>query len=503
MTEIQLDSAKLHSAFSEYDRQVIVRNIQVGCFIGVLLMPAGAILDWVVYPPDQFEGVWSSFLKLRFLCSFLIGLFWLVVAGPLGRKHPRPLGILLAMFPTVFIAIMIWLQGGSESLYYAGLNLVLLVIGFVLHWTVAESVIAVSLVLVIYVSACVLHGPISRKEFGNNMYFLVLTGIIVVWGSYVHTRWRFRDFALRYELDLNKGELEGSNLQLSQKTRELETSNQALSQKKEELETANVQLSQKTGELEQALVELRQTQDQLITKEKQASLGVWSAGIIHEMNNPLNFARTGLYALRNKEKHLPAEQKEDFKELVADIEDGIKRVHLIVSDLRTYAHPGKEDDHEEVLVEDAVRVALRFFSSDLQGRIEVVKSIPPGQTVFVNRNKLIQVLGNLLQNSVDALKSKSFDDAHAVIKIEAQTAGGRSQIRVWDNGHGIQKEDLGKIFDPFFTTKEVGQGMGLGLGICYRIVQDFGGTISVRSEPGSFCEFTLDLPAERPEVAAE
>ena len=483
MSEKHIDGHALRSAFAEYDRRVIITNVKVGCLIGVLLMPAGAILDWFVYPPDAHPGVWWGFLKLRFLCSLLIGIFWFAVVSPVGHKHPRPLGILLAMFPSFFISLMIYLQGGSESLYYAGLNLVLLVIGFVLHWTLAESAIAVSLVVAMYVVACALHGPLARKEFASNMYFLILTGIIVVIGSYVHSRWRFREFALRYELDLNR--------------RELETSNSQLSHKKEELENSNSQLSQKTGELEQTLVELRQTQDQLVTKEKQASLGVWSAGIIHEINNPLNFARTGLYALRHKEKLLPPAEVGEFKELVTDIEDGIKRVHLIVSDLRMYAHPGKEDEREEVPVADVIRVALRFFSGDLQGQVEVRKDIPDDQTVCVNRNKLIQVIGNLLQNSVDALKLKKFDGAHPVISIQGRLENGRSKIILRDNGPGIEKDKIDKIFDPFFTTKDVGEGMGLGLGICYRIIQDFGGTISVRTEPGEFCEFTLDLPSEK------
>ena len=68
-----------------------------------------------------------------------------------------------------------------------------------------------------------------------------------------------------------------------------------------------------------------------------------------------------------------------------------------------------------------------------------------------------------------------------------------------DNGPGIDKQHLDKIFDPFFTTKDVGEGMGLGLGICYRIVHEFGGTISVQTELGQFCEFTLDFPADRME----
>lgn len=261
------------------------------------------------------------------------------------------------------------------------------------------------------------------------------------------------------------------------------------------------QLERQNIELEATLTELRQTQEQLIMKEKLASLGVWSAGIIHEMNNPLNFARTGLYALRNKDKHLPAGEQADFKELLADIEDGIKRVHLIVSDLRTYAHPGKEDAHEEAPVDEVLRVALRFFSGDVQGNVEVIKNIPPGLTAFVNRNKLIQVLGNLLQNAVDALKTKPFTNGeHPTITISGEAAGSRSRIIIRDNGPGIPAGNLPKIFDPFFTTKEVGKGMGLGLGICYRIVQGFGGSISVRSEAGSFCEFTLDLPAEQPDA---
>jgi C4-dicarboxylate-specific signal transduction histidine kinase len=257
-------------------------------------------------------------------------------------------------------------------------------------------------------------------------------------------------------------------------------------------------LERQNKALESALAQLKQMQDQLVTKEKQASLGVWSAGIIHEMNNPLNFARTGLYALRNKDKLLPTEEQGEFREVMGDIEEVINRVHMIVSDLRTYAHPGVEEC-EEVLVRDVVRMVLRFFSSDVQGYAEVIQKIAPEQTVFVNRNKLIQVLGNLLQNSVDALKTKDFGQGHPIIIIEGREEGGRSKLILHDNGPGIEKQNLDKIFDPFFTTKDVGKGMGLGLGICYRIVQEFGGNITVRSEPGQFCEFTLDFPAERPE----
>src|SRR5207244_2499839 len=103
---------------------------------------------------------------------------------------------------------------------------------------------------------------------------------------------------------------------------------------------------------------------------------------------------------------------------------------------------------------------------------------------------------NLFQNSLDALKAKSFAGDKPTIWIEGRVEERRTLLVVRDNGTGIKAENLDKIFDPFFTTKDVGEGMGLGLSICSRIVQDFEGKISVRTEPGKFFEFTLEFPAK-------
>src|SRR6185436_7416255 len=131
-----------------------------------ILMPVGVVLDFLVYRDEV-----GLFLGLRLLCSLLIGLFWLIVVSPFGQNHPRKLGVTLAMFPSFFISWMIYARDGSESTYYAGLNLVLLVVGFVLYWTFAESLVAVTLVMLMYLSACALHGHINPRALANNLYF--------------------------------------------------------------------------------------------------------------------------------------------------------------------------------------------------------------------------------------------------------------------------------------------------------------------------------------------
>ena len=255
-----------------------------------------------------------------------------------------------------------------------------------------------------------------------------------------------------------------------------------------------LKVSKQKDALESTLDQLKETETQLVQSEKLASLGRMSAGIIHEINNPLNFATTGLYALRGKAKYLAAEQQEEYADILKDVEEGVARVKNIVMDLRMFSHPETESrDHVEV--RDVVGSALRFLSGEWRERVNIERNFPEHQTLWANKNKLIHVVLNLLQNSLDALRGKKFADGEKpTIWIEGRVENGLSRLVIRDNGPGIDSQHVDKIFDPFFTTKDVGQGMGLGLSICYRIVQDYDGRISVRTEPGKFCEFTLEFP---------
>ncbi len=253
------------------------------------------------------------------------------------------------------------------------------------------------------------------------------------------------------------------------------------------------QLARQNQILEATLEELKETEIQLVQSEKLAALGRMSAGIIHEINNPLNYARTGLHLLKKKDQYLPENQKAEYVEIWQDITDGINRVVNIVSDLRGFTHPNSEQ-FEEVPVEGVVSSALRLLSHELRDNVKVEKQIPPHLTVWANRNKMVMILVNLFQNALQAMKKKSYTEESPTIWLAARSESTRSLISVRDNGMGIAPEHLTKVFEPFFTTKEVGEGMGLGLSICYRLMEEHGGKISVRSEPGKYCEFNLEFP---------
>lgn len=255
-------------------------------------------------------------------------------------------------------------------------------------------------------------------------------------------------------------------------------------------------LARQNTALESTIDQLKETEMQLVQTEKMASLGRMSAGIIHEINNPLNYATTGLYTLRNKAKYLVETQREEYTEVLKDVEEGIKRVKTIVSDLRTFSHPDA-GQCDPVLVTDALAAALRFLSNEWRDRVQIETQIEAQQTIYANRSKLVQVLMNLLQNSLDAMKEKSFGDEQPTIQITGRVEDGISRLSIRDNGPGITKEHLDKIFDPFYTTKDVGAGMGLGLSICHRIIKESGGKITVKTEPGRFCEFALEFTAQK------
>jgi two-component system sensor histidine kinase PhcS len=113
------------------------------------------------------------------------------------------------------------------------------------------------------------------------------------------------------------------------------------------------------------------------------------------------------------------------------------------------------------------------------------------------------VFVNLIQNSLDAMKHKNFNGEQPAIRIEGRDENGQVRLSVRDNGEGMAPATINKVFDPFFTTKDVGEGMGLGLTICYRIVQESHGRISVESELGKHSQFTLEFPSvEKPAALA-
>ena len=878
-----INQADLIQAFKAEEGRQRIANTKVGCALVVFLMPAGTLPDYFIY-----EEHLGFFFVLRLVCSVLAGMIWMFLYTPLGQRSVRPLGLIVPLLPVVFLAWMIKTTEGFGSVYYAALNLVLLAVGAVLHWSLLESVAAVTLVLLIYTGAGLMHGGTpSQSVLVGNFYFIALMDIIVVVGTYFQQRARFREFRLRHELDLNRQKLEENNQKLMELDRiksqffanishELRTpltlllapletllhrfnrtlddetrgllstmhangmrllklindllalvrlesgrmevkaepleladfikglasaarqvaddkrlqlttvvdpavgsvladsdklekmllnlvfnalkftpsggkvevraekcgdeliltvadsgvgiseknlpfvfdrfwqadgsskrkyqgvgiglalvkelteiqggtvsvasqegqgttftirlpyraaepiaigesapaepalsastgtvtseewlanlyrraelfpaltavqeslrpvetwtdSNrpkivvaddepdmlrflksqlsseyqvleavdgqqaiekacqflpdlilldmmmpekdglQACRELRERSTTQNIpvvlltaradeetklaalsagasdflskpfsttelhvriknlieshnyqrKVSKQNQTLEHTIEQLKDTETQLVQSEKMASLGRWSAGVIHEINNPLNFAMTGVFTLRKKGRLLPESDRPEYVEIINDVEDGIKRVKDLVSSLRMFSYADNEHV-ESVDVSEILTSSLRFLTHEWKDTVDVQQQVTPGLTVSANKNKLIQVVVNLLQNSLDALSRKEFAGEKPTIRIEGWSEGGKTSLVIRDNGSGIEIKHLDKIFDPFFTTKDVGEGMGLGLSICYRIVREFGGQIQVKTEPGRFCQFTLEFPTQPP-----
>jgi two-component system, sensor histidine kinase PhcS len=441
---------EFRAAYAEHEREITIRKTRLGCFLGIVMVPVFGWLDHFVYQKQEL-----SFLLVRLLCSALMAGIYPFLGTRFGRKYYRFAGILLLLLPSAAIAWMIYATEGAASPYYAGLILVLMVVAVVLDWTFMQSLVSVVLVLLLYLLATLPSaGGQNLSIYLSNLFFLVSPCIAIVTGAYFHSRVRIQEFIFQCELDKSRKALEAS------------------------------------------LHQLKENEMQLVQSEKLASLGRMSAGIIHEINNPLNFATTGLFSLRKKGKHLAPEQLPEYTAIITDVEDGLKRVQTIVSDLRMFTHPNTEQ-LDPVPVAEVVTPALRFLSNEWRDTVQIEQQLAEKQTIWANKNKLIQVMVNLLQNSLDALKQKTFvPEEKPSIRIEGRVENGLSILSVRDNGEGIDAKHLDKIFDPFYTTKDVGEGMGLGLSICYSIVQEYGGRITVKTEPGKFCEFTLEFPVK-------
>lgn len=310
-----------------------------------------------------------------------------------------------------------------------------------------------------------------------------------------------------------------ANRCLDDKNYVLEHQQAEIQKQSNELQQMNHELQQQSRELRAAMDQLKQTQSQLVQAEKMASLGTLTAGIAHEINNPVNFITTGIEGLKSAVEpvteiltmlmKLPEtacehpqmadmmdrasamdlmETTEGIWLMIKNIETGAERASEIVRGLNNFAR-SRDTESVPMDLHQSIESTLLLLNSEIKNRIKVHKMYGQLPSVKCLPGKINQVLMNILSNAVQAI------DGKGTITITTEVAGNEHiKIRIRDNGKGINEQDLPRIFEPFYTTKSVGKGTGLGLAISYSIVQQHNGSIDVRSERGVGTEFIVRLP---------
>jgi signal transduction histidine kinase len=233
---------------------------------------------------------------------------------------------------------------------------------------------------------------------------------------------------------------------------------------------------------------LAQSEKQIAQADKLASIGQFSSGIAHEINNPLGII-LGYTQLLSRNEDPESQKFQDLK----IIEKHVKACKTIVEDLLNFARSSKpRQDH--ITISELIDDALTFIQrrSGMDGELSILKnydySIP---VMTIDEKKIKQVLINLLMNAQHATGNQGTIAITTCFDANIRHVN----IHIKDDGHGIEKENLDRIFDPFFTTKPTGIGTGLGLAVSYGIIKSHGGHIDVVSEPGLGTEFIVTLPA--------
>ncbi|MGQ7289748.1 sensor histidine kinase [Vreelandella venusta] len=255
-----------------------------------------------------------------------------------------------------------------------------------------------------------------------------------------------------------------------------------------DLVASNQRLSGEIEERRRAEASLRQTQDELIQAAKLAVLGQLAAGINHELNQPLAAIRA--YA-ENGRRFIELAQVDKADANLAQIVELTHRMADISAQLRQFSRKSSERQ-ETISVQACIEYALRLFHSRLRDDgIKVVQQWPE-ETLWVEGDlvRLEQVLVNLISNALQAMK----EVASPMLTLSVEIAQQQVMISVADNGPGVSENHLGQIFEPFFTTKAPGSGLGLGLSISSRIMEDLGGKLLVANQPTGGARFIITLP---------
>ncbi len=292
---------------------------------------------------------------------------------------------------------------------------------------------------------------------------------------------------LHADLNNYKDHLE---LLVKEKTRDLDSAIEELRTKNEELSEKHAIIENQNIELKTTLNFLHETQTKLIQAEKMASIGTLTAGIAHEINNPLNFIKGASSGLEEYYMNHEDCRNDETEFLLNSIKTGIERISNIISGLSQFSRSGSIMD-EDCDIHSIMNNCLLMLNNQIKSTIEIDKDYLDNPVIIKgNVGKLHQVFLNILLNAVQSITGSG--------KISIRTKHNRVSdiyiIEISDTGSGIKEEILQKVTDPFFTTKDPGKGTGLGLSITYTIIQEHKGTLDFESEPGIGTVVRITLP---------
>ncbi|TDO24419.1 sensor histidine kinase [Pedobacter duraquae] len=285
----------------------------------------------------------------------------------------------------------------------------------------------------------------------------------------------------------------------------------------EELVNANDSLSH-------ALDNLKEAQSQLVESEKMAGLGQLTAGIAHEINNPINFVTSNIKPLQldindlneviaqyealdfdgNLQEQLAEIAKfkkqidldfvkTEIQALLSGIDEGARRTAEIIRSLKNFSRLD-ESDTKPINLNEGLDSTLVLVKSTFPSNLTVIKNYSELDNVECLPGKINQVFMNLITNAVQAIKSKTVPSETELLEIKTWQEGKFAKVSIRDSGTGMDDQVKQKIFEPFFTTKDVGEGTGLGLSIVFRIIESHHGTIEVISKVDFGTEFIITLP---------
>ena len=285
-----------------------------------------------------------------------------------------------------------------------------------------------------------------------------------------------------------------ANRILSNQKDEIEGTYKQLYWQNEEIQQQNEVLTSQRIKLESTLDKLQKAQSQLVQSEKMASVGVLTAGIAHEINNPLNFIHGGKSALDKYVKKNLKKHESKMKPLLDTIDMGIKRVTGIVLSINRFSRESgnKKERCEIGLILDN---CLLMIQNQIKARIKVEKHYTEESfELLCQEGELHQVFLNVLMNAVQSIEGRG------TIAIATELRGADLEVSVSDTGCGISPQNLDKVTNPFFTTKDPGKGTGLGMSISYNIIKGHKGKIQFESKEGEGTTVIVTLPVEKTAV---